>query len=167
MNRDQFKNRMESIEGHFVRPEDLRVGLYVHLDLGWMDHPFTFSNFMIKDEDQIKKIRALKLDKIRYDPMRSTVVPDFPKTIETNWLKAEPAQPVAQAAPGLLISANSIKLEDSLIAWQAPANRESGLIRVEARSPNSITLSHSQISNTGLGNCPTCASIQLTGAAPR
>jgi hypothetical protein len=30
----------------------LRVGLYIHLDLGWMDHPFTFNNFKIRDEQQ-------------------------------------------------------------------------------------------------------------------
>lgn len=68
-----------------INPDDLCVGIYVHLELGWMDHPFTFSNFMIKNEDQIKKIRALNLKEIRYDPLRSNAKPNFPKTIQENW----------------------------------------------------------------------------------
>ncbi|MES2115492.1 MAG: DUF3391 domain-containing protein, partial [Pseudomonadota bacterium] len=33
-----------------VSIEQLRVGLYVHLDLKWFEHPFAFSHFKIKDE---------------------------------------------------------------------------------------------------------------------
>lgn len=104
MNRDQHKNRMEIFRGHYIHPDDLRIGLYVHLDLGWMDHPFTFSNFMIKDEEQIRKIRGLMLDRVRYDPMRSEVVPDFPKTIQTNPIApdvAEVPKPAAQTTPAM------------------------------------------------------------------
>mgnify|MGYP000046429475 CR=1 FL=1 len=39
--------------------QHLRVGLYVHLDLGWMDHPFAFSHFKIVSEDQIAILRTL------------------------------------------------------------------------------------------------------------
>lgn len=53
----------------------LRVGLYVHLDLGWMDHPFTFSNFKVKDETQISTIQKIGLKKLRYDPKRSDCEP--------------------------------------------------------------------------------------------
>jgi putative nucleotidyltransferase with HDIG domain len=58
-------------EAHYISPDQLRVGLYIHLDLGWMDHPFTFSNFKIKTEEQLAQIRTLKLEKLRYDPYRS------------------------------------------------------------------------------------------------
>ncbi len=68
--------------GHYINPDQLCVGLYVHLDLGWTEHPFTFSNFKIKNEDQILKIRNLQLKKIRIDPQRSDVIPDFPKTVQ-------------------------------------------------------------------------------------
>lgn len=53
----------------------LRVGLYIHLDLGWMDHPFTLSNFKLNDEDQIQKIKKIGLKTLRYDPKRSDCVP--------------------------------------------------------------------------------------------
>ncbi len=53
----------------------LRVGLYIHLDLGWMDHPFTLSNFKLNDEDQIQKIKKIGLKTLRYDPKRSDCAP--------------------------------------------------------------------------------------------
>jgi putative nucleotidyltransferase with HDIG domain len=62
---------MKTEKQHFIKPEQLRIGLYVHIDLGWMDHPFTFNNFKIKDEQQILEIRKLGLQQIRYDPLRS------------------------------------------------------------------------------------------------
>ena len=60
---------------HYISPTQLRVGLYVHLDVGWMDHPFTFSNFKIQDAEQIEKIKAIGLKKLRFDPKRSDVAP--------------------------------------------------------------------------------------------
>ena len=51
--------------------QHLRVGLYVHLDLGWMDHPFAFSHFKIDSEDQIAILRTLGLSRLRYSPERS------------------------------------------------------------------------------------------------
>lgn len=51
--------------------EQLRVGLYVHLDLKWFEHPFAFSHFKIKDEDQIQVLRGLGLRKVRISPALS------------------------------------------------------------------------------------------------
>lgn len=56
---------------HYIRPEQLCVGLYIHLDLSWMDHPFTFSSFKIQNENQIATLRRLGLEKIRYSPVKS------------------------------------------------------------------------------------------------
>lgn len=60
---------------HYVTPDQLRIGMYIHLDLGWMDHPFTFSNFKIKTDEQLAQIRSLGLKKLRYDPLRSDAEP--------------------------------------------------------------------------------------------
>jgi len=49
---------------NFIEVGQLRVGLFIHLDLGWMDHPFTVSNFKLKDEDQISKIKKIGLKKL-------------------------------------------------------------------------------------------------------
>lgn len=66
---------MQSNQPHFIEVCQLQVGLYVHLDLGWMDHPFTLSNFKLKDEEQILKIKKIGLKKLRYDPKRSDCEP--------------------------------------------------------------------------------------------
>jgi putative nucleotidyltransferase with HDIG domain len=83
----------------------LRVGLYIHLDLGWMDHPFTLSNFKLNDEDQIQKIKKIGLKTLRYDPKRSDCppLPENKPTLslvenKTNTLHtAEPLQQAEQA----------------------------------------------------------------------
>lgn len=80
---------MEPNHAHFIDVSQLRVGLYVHLDLGWMDHPFTLSNFKLKDEDQINTIRKIGLKKLRYDPNRSDCDP-LP-TPERSVVAAKPA----------------------------------------------------------------------------
>lgn len=59
----------------YVTPDQLCIGLYVHLDLSWMDHPFTFSSFKIKNAEQIDTIRRLRLSRIRYEPRKSDVKP--------------------------------------------------------------------------------------------
>ena len=34
----------------YLTPEQLCIGVYVHLDLAWSEHPFTFSSFRIKNK---------------------------------------------------------------------------------------------------------------------
>lgn len=84
---------------HFIHPDQLCIGLYIHLDIGWMKHSFTFNNFEIKNEDQIDKVKALKLSQIRYDPNRSKAKP-LPLVAEVP-AKDAPAQSVTakNAAP--------------------------------------------------------------------
>lgn len=63
--------------GHdYVLPEQLRVGLYVDLELGWMAHPFPKGSFKVSSERQIEAIRALGLSRIRYIPARSDPEPE-------------------------------------------------------------------------------------------
>lgn len=59
----------------YITPDQLCVGLYVQLDLSWWEHDFAFSNFKIKDEAQIRALRALNLKQLRYDPARSDCPP--------------------------------------------------------------------------------------------
>ncbi len=62
-------------EQNIISVEQLQVGVYVHLDVGWMKHPFSFNNFKIKNKEQIKIIRGLGLDSVRWDPARSDKKP--------------------------------------------------------------------------------------------
>ena len=72
---------------------DLRVGLYVHLDLGWMDHPFPFGSFKISSQQQIDTIRGLGLSALRWDPAKSDAPPQ-----PTVAAPAAPARPAPSPA---------------------------------------------------------------------
>ena len=45
--------------------------MFVHLDLGWMSHPFALSSFRIADASQIETIRSLGLARVRWSPQES------------------------------------------------------------------------------------------------
>jgi putative nucleotidyltransferase with HDIG domain len=49
----------------------LRVGMFVHLDGGWMSHPFPLSNFRISSPAQLATIRSLGLRRVRWSPQQS------------------------------------------------------------------------------------------------
>ena len=48
--------------------------MFVHLDLGWMSHPFALSSFRIADAGQIATIRSLGLARVRWCPDKSDAV---------------------------------------------------------------------------------------------
>lgn len=60
---------------HFIHPDQLQIGLFIHLDLHWMAHPFTFGSFKIKSVDQIDTLKKLGLSQIRYSPTKSDAQP--------------------------------------------------------------------------------------------
>ncbi len=50
----------------------LRIGMFVHLDLGWMSHPFALSSFKITSAEQLQMLRALGVAQVRWSPSLST-----------------------------------------------------------------------------------------------
>ena len=56
-----------------IAVEELRVGMFVHLDVGWMSHPFPLSSFRIASADQIAVIRKLGLRQVRWSPEQSAL----------------------------------------------------------------------------------------------
>ena len=46
----------------------LNVGMLIHLDGGWMSHPFPRSSFKISSPDQIATLRSLGIEKVRWTP---------------------------------------------------------------------------------------------------
>lgn len=88
----------------YVAPDKLSVGMYVKLDLSWLEHPFPFGSFLIRNDAQLAAIRALGLHQVRVDPLRSKVPhngliggrpPPPPPAAE-----AQPPPTVATAPPG-------------------------------------------------------------------
>lgn len=69
--RTQGEGRVSS----YIHIDQLQVGLYVQLDLKWTEHPFGFNSFKIRNAEQIQSLRSLGLERIRFDPLRSTARP--------------------------------------------------------------------------------------------
>jgi HD-GYP domain-containing protein (c-di-GMP phosphodiesterase class II) len=72
----------------------LKVGMFIHLDLGWMSHPFPLSSFKLTSDDQIATVRTLKLKQVRWSPSKSDLQAD-----------AEPLPNAAQAAEAAELAA--------------------------------------------------------------
>jgi len=49
----------------------LRVGMFVHLDIGWTSHPFALSSFRITTQAQLATIRSLGIRTVRWSPQQS------------------------------------------------------------------------------------------------
>ncbi|MCK7593353.1 HD-GYP domain-containing protein [Pseudomarimonas salicorniae] len=91
---------MKDSQTSLVEIDRLRIGVFIHLDLGWTEHPFPFNSFKLRSLEQIQALRDLGLQRVRYSPERSDVQP-LPEAL------AEPAagddagqadQPTAQSA---------------------------------------------------------------------
>jgi putative nucleotidyltransferase with HDIG domain len=73
----------------------LRVGMYIHLELGWMSHPFALSHFKIASVDQIATLRGLGLKEVRWSPELSDLGDAPDAGLDTRPLAADPATPAA------------------------------------------------------------------------
>ena len=54
----------------------LKVGMFIHLDLGWMSHPFPLSSFKLSSEEQLATIRRLGIAQVRWSPGKSDLQTD-------------------------------------------------------------------------------------------
>ena len=63
----------DTLEPRYLRPDQLQVGVFVMIELPWFKHPFAVNNFKIRSEGQLQELRALRLDRYRFDPVRSDV----------------------------------------------------------------------------------------------
>lgn len=62
---------MKSSDSELIDINELRVGLYIELELGWMSHPFPTGSFKISSNRQIETIRGLGLKQVRFVPSKS------------------------------------------------------------------------------------------------
>lgn len=73
----------------------LKVGMFIHLDLGWMSHPFPLSSFKLSSEEQLLILRRLGLKQVRWSPGKSDLATEatpMPATLPA----AEPAGAAAE-----------------------------------------------------------------------
>lgn len=66
---------LSGVSDKIVDIGQLRVGMFVQLDLPWMDHPFLSSSFKVRTRKQLEALRGLGLSEIRIDPERSDRLP--------------------------------------------------------------------------------------------
>ncbi|WP_255576307.1 HD domain-containing phosphohydrolase [Comamonas sp. Y33R10-2] len=88
----------------------LRVGMYVHLETGWLHHPFPVNSFKITNAEQLKTFAALKLKTVQVDLTRS----------DTQDLVSEPGDS-DRLTPSILVESQRSKTElwrDRVLAVQ-------------------------------------------------
>jgi len=59
----------------YTEIERLRPGVFISLDLHWLEHPFLTNSFKIRNAKQLAALKALGLSQIKYDPQRSDLLP--------------------------------------------------------------------------------------------
>jgi len=74
----------EVTSSSLIEVQHLRIGMFVHLDGGWMSHPFPLSSFKIGSSAQIATIRSLGKARVRWCPEKSDI---------------DPADPAAEGSP--------------------------------------------------------------------
>lgn len=89
---------MEDSKSKLIDIQRLRKGMFVQLELGWMDHPFPMGSFKISSDEQIQTLRSLGLTQIRYVPSRSDVQVDEAQALPVPAAADEPAAAAQETA---------------------------------------------------------------------
>lgn len=112
-----------------ITMDQLRVGLYIDLDLKWFEHPFAFSHFKIKNEEQIKTIRSLGLKTVRCNPTLSDVSLPLQDT-QQDTRQAAPQPAAAQAKPEVspMLAAKRAMIERIKLQREAAARIENAFV---------------------------------------
>ena len=58
-----------------IEVDALRVGMFVHLDMSWMSHPFPLGTFKIATDEQLATIRSLGTQHVHWSPTQSDALP--------------------------------------------------------------------------------------------
>lgn len=86
--------------------DEVRIGMFIKLDLSWFEHSFPMSSFKITNENQIKQLRALNLKHVRY----------IPKKTDLSALRPAPEATQEGASPAEEVSGRDLKEYDDFIA---------------------------------------------------
>lgn len=87
-----------------VAVDELSVGMYIHLDGGWLSHPFPLSSFRISSREQIATLRGLGLSHVRWVPEKSESLP------------SSATATAAAAAPDVAVTAAAVPVPDEQAA---------------------------------------------------
>ena len=111
----------------FIDLSQLRVGMFVHLDVGWMRHPFPVSSFRIASLEQIETLRSLGLERVRYVPEKS----DLPSDAEVEKEAEKEAETKVQ-----------VEIKIDIVAAPAPASLAQTRPAASSSAPLEMPLKH-------------------------
>lgn len=98
-----------------VEISQLRVGVFIRLELNWTQHPFFFKSFKIKDQEQIDILKDLGLSTVLCVPEKSDCLPHpKPRNSEYTGQGACPQPdtgPAKKASPGSLWNIKKHQIE--------------------------------------------------------
>lgn len=63
-----------SDDAQLIAIEQVKIGMFIKLDLSWFEHSFSMNSFKITNQEQLDELLALKLKHIRYIPSKSDLV---------------------------------------------------------------------------------------------
>jgi putative nucleotidyltransferase with HDIG domain len=61
----------DDLNCQYAAVDELRLGMFIQLEGGWLAHPFPLSNFKLNSPQQIATIRSLGLQRVRWNPGKS------------------------------------------------------------------------------------------------
>ena len=91
-----------------IRVDQVRLGMHLHsLEGAWMDHPFWKTKFVIRDQDQLKKLQDSVIAEVWIDPEKGLdlVEPVAELSAPVRAAPAAPMKPVPTTPPATLPAA--------------------------------------------------------------
>jgi len=104
---------MEEGQSKVIDVRMLRKGMFIQLDLGWMDHPFPLSSFKVTTDEQMQTILALGLQTIRYFPDKSDIDPDGAEAADRSGYESSMAEEDDEKASADLLDPAQRRARDS------------------------------------------------------
>lgn len=63
-----------SDDSQLIAIEQVKIGMFIKLDLSWFEHSFSMNSFKITNQQQLSELQALNLKHIRYIPSKSDLL---------------------------------------------------------------------------------------------
>ena len=126
---------------HLIDVDALRIGMFIHLDLGWMAHPFPLSSFKISSAEQIETVENRTVVQYRGALMPVTSVDGGPVTPWTGEVRPMLVFAGERDAVGVIVDEIIDIIEADLSAPSAlSGGRVSGSLIVAGRATELINV---------------------------
>jgi HD-GYP domain-containing protein (c-di-GMP phosphodiesterase class II) len=146
-----------------IAVDQLRIGMYIHLEGGWLSHPFPLSSFRLATAEQIETVRGLGLAVVQWQPERSDAQLF---AVDGSLLPADEAGESAQEEPP--VRADEQGATDGPIDRTSPAAAGADAAAVRAGvTPSLAAVPHAAGEQRGLGEPSPEDVLRIQRAAAR